>query len=255
MATNADTEEQEQSQTEEDRTDLIKKAKEEAVEPQADESDSEEDQEDTGDSEEGQTDDATEDSESQEEESTFTKGDGFDWVKGETPEEYARSLEQAYSNSTKEALKWKNLYEGKETDEPADNHPILEQAKRREEMAMQKEYEQFTDKYPQMSSPDNASKLEKRVLTISKAIQEDEKREPSFAEVLTLAATSFGWKPDNSEQVAAAAKDVASSSARTEPPKATPKSKISKEMIETAKKYFPNKSEAELIKELEPHVS
>lgn len=251
MATNADEDAKSDKKDEE-----VKEDNEETKDADASDETSEDSQGD-----DGQTDDDTDEGESKEAPQTFTKGEGFDWVKGETPEEAFENLKTAYQNSTAEALKWKRKAEGKDTttkqsskEEAAIDSPILRQAERRELEAMNKEYDGFLGRYPSAHEPGNAEKLEKRVQSISKAIQEDENREPAFTEVLGLAAASLGWKEDTSGKVAAAMKDAASSSTKSSSPKATSKSKVTPAQIKAAKKFMPGKSDAEIAKELEPYA-
>lgn len=250
MATNA--EDDDKSNNEEVVTEDDEESKDESVDTSEDTDNSDE---------EGQTDDETDKDDSQDEKPTFTKGEGFDWVKGDTPEEYARNLEKAYQNSTAEALKLKRKVEGKDTsdDKKSDDtvSPILRQAERRELEAMNKEYDSFLSDYPVANDPSNAEKLNRRVQAISKAIQEDEDREPAFAEVLSVAATSLGWKKDTSGKVAEAMKDAASSSTRSSSPKSAPKSKVTPAQIKAAKKFgwANGLSDAEIAKELEPHAA
>ncbi len=250
MATNADEDDKSKKDESVNENEEEKGAEDTSVNDDSNDSDQGDD--------DGQTDDDTTDD--SKEKSTFTKGEGFDWVKGETPEEYARNLEKAYQNSTAEAFKWKRKVEGKDTEDKSEKterqevSPILRQAERRELQAMNKEYDDFLGRYPSANEPGNADKLNKRVQSISKAIQEDEGREPTFAETLSLAAASMGWKEDTSGKVAAAMKDAAASSTRSSSPKGNPKSKVTPAQIKAAKKFWPGKSDAEIIKELEPHA-
>src|SRR5690606_9800822 len=146
MSTNDDKPKETEDKTVEEGAEVtdsdLKKLKDqlEGVEPEKEDEPSEEEQAEEaeegaeGESEESketESEEAAEEEETESEEETeeetkseetFTKK--YKNIKGDTPEEYAQNLEQAYSNSTSEALKWKKMYE--------DAQPALKKA---EEMA------------------------------------------------------------------------------------------------------------------------
>lgn len=232
----------------------------------------------------GQTDDQTEDEgseddstdDSAEEASEFVKE--FDYIKGDTPEEYARNLEKAYQNSTAEALRLKRELEapstapatetpdtGTETGEGQEQAPLTSAlelyAKQQMDKDITQAFAKFQVDYPQVAEQTNYDQFTRRVAILSKTILDSENRLAEPAELYSLSAVSLGWEktdstPDDKDKLAMAAKDKAATGRQGSTPGARPKgSKVSEAMIAANLKMYPGKTRDEIIKELEPHIS
>jgi hypothetical protein len=278
MATNADTTvvDDDKSVTEEDLRSL-KYPEDEVettqVEDETTEGDEdEEDSEDTSE-EDGQTDDqATEEEDDESDEApAFVKE--FDYIKGDTPEEYAKNLEAAYKNSTSEALRLKGeldqaakapataQVEEDKKEETTVTSPLELYAKQKMDEEIQSAYDNFRKEYPQSADPTEYGKFTNQVSTFSRVIMETENRLASPAELYSKAAISLGWQkketaPDAKDKLGMALKDGAATSKTTSgPSKPAPKGpKVTEAMLKANRQMYPGKTDAEIIEELTPYL-
>lgn len=243
----------------------------EASEGEETSEDSEETGESDGQTETGAEDEATEETqttESAEEPSEFVKE--FPNIKGDTPEEYRRNLEIAYKNSTTEALRLKALTDasteqadiGETLPAEADVEPssYLElYAKQQLEEDITNAYADFSKDYStQIQDPAEYAKFVRTTATLSKTIQESEKRVAKPGELYTKAAIILGWPsesaPTSKDKLDAALKDSASTTKTTSATKKVPKSKVTDQMVAVNRAMYPNKTDDEIRTELEPYV-
>lgn len=286
MATNADNnnvDDDDKQVSEEDLRDLkypkddVETSDEEDETSEEDE-DSEEESDDTGD-DDGQTDDEAEDGESEEDEETDSDDDTpefvkqFSHIKGETPEEYARNLEIAYQNSTAEALRLKELSEkappvadATKDDDASDDEitpadPVSLFMKQKMDEEIDAAYADFSKQYTQVSDPAEYDKFTREVNTLSRTILASQGRMASPREVYSKAAVILDWKPQetapsNEEKVGMALKDsAANTKTSSAPKKKVTKSKVTDAMVQTNRLMYPDKSDDEIRKELEPFVN
>lgn len=252
------------------------KAESEGVETSKEEDEPDEiDQEDGTDEDTGEegdqiADESAEDEDSQEEES-FVKE--FPNIKGDTPEEYAKNLEIAYKNSTAEALRLKGVAEAPSTTPPVPEAPEDGQqqpvpptdtlsiwAKQKLDQEIDTAYIAFQKDYPQVTEPEKYTEFTREVSVLADTIMRSQGRLASPDEVYSKAAISLGWtkgsEPDSKEQLGMALKDRGASSKASGAAKTTPKTpKVSQAMLEANRKMYPNKSDADIIKELTPFIS
>lgn len=248
---------------------------------ETDESDESDDDgsEDTG-TDDGQTDDQAEDEDSEddstddsdEETSEFVKE--FDNIKGDTLEDYARSLEEAYRNSTTEAIRLKQENDGLKSTTSADDTkdsgdatgtaPVTDvaqlYAKQKMDQEITEAYTAFSKSYTQVNDPAEYNKFTAEVSTLSRTILDSQKRLASPAELYSKAAVILGWepvdnKPTGKEKVGMALKSRAAvTKASSGPKKSKPASKVTNAMIIANRKMYPGKTDAEIQAELEPYV-
>lgn len=199
------------------------------------------------------------------EESAFVKQ--FPNIKGDTPEEYAKNLEIAYQNSTKEALRLKELSEAsrqsssEEEDAPVD--PVSLWVKQQLDEEITTAYTSFSKDFPQVTDADNYGAFTKTVGLVQQTIMSAEGRMAKPAELYKKAAIILGWEPvttpTSEEKLGMALKDSAAvsnaSSKASSASGAVPKSKVTDKMVDTYKKMYPGKSDADIRKELEPYVN
>lgn len=206
----------------------------------------------------------------------------FDYIKGDTPEEYAKNLEVAYKNSTTEAMRLKGeLDEAQKappvTQPPADDKtPIGEtppatpatpksptdlyvQQKLDEEIYSA--FEVTKKEYPQVSDPAEYAKFTREVQIFSRTIMETQGRLASPAELYGKAAVSLGWEkkatePDEKDKLGMATKNSAGTSrSAAAPAKPKPVGKqVSPKMLAMNRKFYPGKTDAEIIEELTPYL-
>lgn len=286
MATNAD--EQGADNTDQDAEDILRSSKypKDEVETSKEEdetSDGEETEEDTeADGEDdGQTDDEAEgdkDSEEKskeedsEDEDLFVKK--FPNIKGENLPEYTKTLEEAYDNSTSEAMKWKKRAEEAEAklgsdDKDSDKEeqgsedatdPLKMWAQQNLDKEVSEAYDDFVKIYPQATEEANYEKFKEEVATLSQTILTRQKRLASPRELYTKAAVILGWKPTETqptkgERLKSALKDGAAIPKTTSGTKKRPKSNVTDGQIAVYRKMNPNdnKSDADIRKELEEY--
>lgn len=199
----------------------------------------------------------------------------FDYIKGDTPEEYAKNLEAAYENSSVEgrrinaelqALKNAPPTTEVETEEkPSDTPPLRPldlYAKQKMDEDIQKAYTTFQTEYPQVSEPTNYDLFTKEVATFSRTILDSQGRLASPSELYSKAAISLGWEkknapPDDKDKLGMALKDGAATSkptsASTKPKPNTPK--VSEAQLKLNRKMYPGKTDQEIIEELTPYLT
>lgn len=192
----------------------------------------------------------------------------FPNIKGDTPEEYARNLEKAYQNSTKEALRLKGLQEAPkitstEDEGEADQKtttPLELWAQQELNKKITKAYTNFSKEYPQVEEKADYDKFTRRVSALSKTILSDEGRLEEPATLYRMAAASLGWKsegePTEKEKLGMALKEKgASSKPGASGAKPSTKSKVTDGMIKASKMMYPGKTDAEIREELEPYIT
>lgn len=274
MATNADQDDtstvvdDDKEVTEEDLRDLKYGSTDVETSEEEDETEvteeNEEESEETGEAD-GQTEDQAEAEESDEEPEAPQFVKEFPYIKGDTPEEYAKNLELAYKNSTSEALKWKGLAEGKtdsntdKQEEPVDLDPNALYIKQLRDNEITTAFSEITKHYPQVNDQTEYNKFVSTVGVLSNTILQSEKRLASPKELYSKAAVILGWEPegkvDDKDKLGNALKDRAAvsktSSATT---KKISKSKVTDAIIAANRLMYPEKTDAEIREELEPWV-
>lgn len=212
-----------------------------------------------------ETDTAEEEPEEAEEEETPSFVKEFPHIKGDTPEEYAKNLEEAYKNSTTEALRLKGLAErSTETEEdtpPVDSSdPTSLYIKQKMDEEMATAYTSFQKKYPQAApGTPEFDTFVREVDFLSRTILSSQGRLAPPAELYQKAAVILGWeadKVDDKDKLSAALKDSAASSRTTTSTKKAPKSKVTDAEIAIAKKtWAAGKSDADIRAELEQYTN
>jgi hypothetical protein len=187
--------------------------------------------------------------EPEEEKPTFAKE--FPNIKGDTPEEYARSLEEAYKNSSSEAIRLKQELETKpeppETD--VSTHPAVQYAESMMQNEVNSAFEKFSGDYPQVRDMDTFEKFRKAVGGVSDAFRQAEGRTPTFEEAYYKTAELLGWQKE--DKLGAAAKGAAASPKTNSATKSAPKSTVTDKQLEVGRHMFPGKTDSEIRKELE----
>lgn len=226
----------------------------------------------------GQTDDEATDDTSEEDSTDDSDDDASDQyvkefpnIKGDTLEDYARSLEDAYKNSTTEAIRLKKENDelktgkGAETSDDTQAEPLtVEQLyiKQQMEKEVNEAYADFSKTYPQVNDPSEFNQFSREVEVLAQSIRASQNRIVSAAELYSKAAVILGWepeatttKPTGKEKVGMALKGRAAiTKTSSGPKKSTPTSKVTQAMILTNRKMYPNKTDAEIREELEPYV-
>jgi len=237
----------------------------------------EEESEEAGD-DDGKTDTDAEEDESEEEDKTASDEDDSEFVKefpnikGDTLEDYARSLESTIRESSNEGKRLadenKTLraqLESKDTgteDKSADNKgpidPNLLYAQRLVNQDVEKTFAEFKKSYPQTDDPieyqkfqDEAAALQGYYLSRNQIL--------IGSELYTRVASNLGWqsvadKPDDKTKLGVALKNKAAITKTSSAVKQVKKSKVTDQMLAVNRLMYPNKTDAEIIAELEPHV-
>lgn len=191
--------------------------------------------------------------------STFDKR--FTQFKGETPEEYAKNLEDGYQNSSQEALRLKKQLDelraeklsevaqadggkgegdGKQAQQPQSITDMW--ASQEMQRQHREQYGAFAAKHPEVNEDDDLfQKLDEETGKYMDYVHKTQNRVPELAESL-----NFAWKilrPDDTdsrqEQVATAAKSAGSASKTKSVAKDTDKPQFSDKAIETARRIDP----------------
>lgn len=252
-----------------DEADKEEEQEEQETEENSEETESEEEQS-TEDEEEAET----------EESKTFTKQ--FPNLKGETKDEYVKSLEEAYQNSTTEALRLKTVADdsaklvdeakriianansgngnnqvesGTETNPSLltlDSNPDVQYAKALREKDMVEAFDKFTKEYPQAREPDDFDRFQKASTGAYQAFEAGRGRKPTFGELYLTIANTLGWQPvTNSAKKDAAIKNATASSQTISSTQSTAKQpKVSDAEIDVYQRMFPSKDRATAVKEL-----
>lgn len=213
---------------------------------------------------ESQDESQKEESSSEEEQSskvsTFTKPQGFEWVKGDTQEEFIAGLTEAYKNSTGEALRLKDQLKTATT--PTDDKgqttdlntlPEIQMLRAEQQSKMIEAFDEFAQKYPQAREPDSFEKFQKASDGVAQAFVAANGRLATYPELFNGVAQVLGWQASQAAKDAALKSATASSGAAggttAAPPKRSP---FSNKTLEITRRIPGNerKSDAALIKEL-----
>lgn len=199
----------------------------------------------------------------------------FPNIKGDTLEEYSRGLEEAYKNSTAEALRLKRELDELKASKPApaDNaddddgdkapapssDPLTMWAKQSLEREIDEAYADFRKIYPQVDDEAEYAKFTKEVATLSTTIQNSQNRMATPRELYTKAAVILGWeadKPTSQDRLKVAIKNGAAISKSSGAIKKPVRSKVDDNQVAIYRKMNPsdNKSDSEIRKELEAFV-
>ena len=247
----------------------LKKAKDEVETSQeADEtSKTEEDQEESEETseEEGKTDDSQDEEteEESEESSEFVKE--FPNIKGDTLEEYARELEKTQRLSEQEGKRLSNELKALQTKAPEteseeDTGPVDPRLLYVDKLVnddVQTQFAEFKKQYPQLDDPLEYDKFEAEAASLNSYYVENKKQILTAKELYPKVANILGWEPnivDSKDKLNIALKDKAAVSKTTSSTKTPSKSKVTDQMVAVNRLMYPNKTDAEIIKELEPHV-
>lgn len=181
------------------------------------------------------------------------------------PEHDLEWYKTAYEQSTKEGLRLKGELD-KKVEPPAvsvtpesDDSVLTPEQLYVKQMLIKESDDAFSEvlrRYPQVKDPDTYKRFSETAKIVSKTIVDVEKRLPFAKELYAKTAVIMGLQADNSDELGAALKDGASSPrTASSAPGPAPKSKVTEEMIATNLKMYPNKTRAEIIEELEPHIN
>lgn len=220
--------------------------------------------------EDGQTDNQTEqettEDKTEEESEQFVKE--FPNLKGNTPEEYAKSLETAYRNSFAELKRIRDEAAAKETpigkvddeiEEFDTSDPVSLYMKQKMDEEISNTFEQFSKEFPQAKDPSEYDKFTQEVALLSKTILASQKRLASPKELYLKAAVILGWESANKvtdkEKLGIAMKNSAATSKTTSAAaKKANHSKVTDQMVAANRLMYPDKTDAQIREELEPYV-
>lgn len=200
---------------------------------------------------------------SEEEPSTFTKPQGFEWVKGETPEAFIENLIEAYKNSSGEALKLRDQLKNAQTPAPPadttgqtpdlNSLPEIQMLRAEQQTKMISAFDEFAEKYPQAREPDSFEKFQKASDGVAQAFVAANGRLATYPELFQGVAQVLGWQASNAQRDAAikAAGSGSGSAGGTTAAPAKP-SPFNAETLRITRRIPGNekKSDSELIKEL-----
>lgn len=183
----------------------------------------------------------------------------FPNIKGDTPEEYAKNLEAAYQNSTAEALRLKDLTVAPKDDEDETQAPSLTDLYVKQELdtKMNTAWGNVLKTYSEATDPFEYDKFTKTVAVINNTILQSEDRLAPPDELYSKAAVILGWEPNApsaEDKLKMAVKDSASSGKTSSATKKTSPTKVTDAMLSANRKMYPNKTDAEIRKELEPYI-
>ena len=203
-----------------------------------------------------------EDSEDTEETPTFVKQ--FPNIKGDTPEEYLKNLEESYKHSTTEALRLKQLSEvGKSEDDLEDTStgvvdPRLLYLDRIVEGDINKTYAVFREEYPQVDDPAEYEKFNTEVTALASYFLNSKGTAALASELYPKAAAILGWQKqavDSKDKLSMALKSKAASTKTTSSTKPkTKQSKVSDKEVQMFRLMNPGTelTDAKIREELEP---
>lgn len=202
-------------------------------------------------------------------------------IKGDTVADYARNLEGTVIESNKEgkrladenaALKQQLAGKGSGDDGKGSgdgsgdgsqvdvSNPLELYAKQKMDAEIANAFTAFQKDYPQ-AVPGTAeyAAFTNEVAILSGTILQSQKRLASPEELYNKAAVILGWEkgtnnPTDKEKLSMAVKGQAAVTKTSSSTKQVPKSKVTAEMIATNKKMYPDKTEEQIRKELEPFV-
>jgi hypothetical protein len=185
----------------------------------------------------------------------------------EVPSHDLEWYKKAYEQSTTEALRLKGELDKKveapqvtETStETSDDSVLTPEQLYVKQMLIKESDEAFAgivEKYPSVKDPDTYKRFSETAKIVSKTIVDAEKRLPLAKELYDKTAIILGLQADTSDELGAALKDGASATRiAAATPGPAPKSKVTDEMVAANLKMYPNKTRAEIIEELEPHIN
>ena len=219
--------------------------------------------EEAGESEEQSEEQAEETEDKTEESEAFVKQ--FSNIKGDTPEEYAKNLETAYSNSFAELKRLRDAGKtntesgGDENEEAEATDPISLYMKQKMDEEITEAYTEFSKHFPQVADPVEYDKFTSEVAILSRTIHGSQGRLASPKELYSKAAVILGWeaadKVSDKDRLGNALKDSAAvSKTSNASTKSKKPSKVSDAMIAANRRMYPNKTDAEIRAELEPYV-
>lgn len=243
-------------------------------------SDDDEDDAGTGADDDGKTDGESEDDASTEDASEFVKE--LPNIKGDTVVDYARNLESTIRESSNEGkrladenaeLKRQLATKGTGADQgnadgntaPATkeidiNDPVALFAKQEMDARVTEAFTAFQKDYPQaVPGTTEYANFSNTVAVLTNTILQAEKRLANPNELYTKAAVILGWEkadssPTGKEKLGMAIKGQAAVTKTSSATKTIPKSKITKAEIELNMRMYPDKTEAQIRKELEPYA-
>lgn len=203
--------------------------------------------------------------------STFTKPEGYEWVKGDTLEEFNQNLITAYENSTKEALRLRQAAQpqapaaspaptGGQPQFDINSIPEIQMLRAEQQSKMIDAFDDFAKKYPQAREPQSFDQFEKASAGASQAFASAFGRVPTYPELFEKTAQLLGWQASdkNTARKDAAIKEAGASTGTSTPTAAPPKaSPFSAKSLEIARRIPGNesKSDADLVKELTAAVA
>jgi len=208
---------------------------------------------------------AESDDEADEDTSEFVKQ--YPNIKGDTLDEYARGIEEAYQNSTSEALRLKKLLDeatsinsdtsvGEADDAAPITDPRLLYLDQILDKDIQDSFAEFKKSHPQVNDPLEYDKFQKKVASMSTYIMQSEQRVAPASELYSMVAAILGWKPetavDSKERLAVAVKGTAAVSKTSSTTKPKVKSSITDAEVAIAKNMWAGgMSDADIRKQLE----
>lgn len=212
------------------------------------------------------TDEQDKPAEPDEENATFTKPEGFEWVKGDTEKEFIDNLTIAYKNSTAEALRLKQVAE-QPAPQPAQDAPTqapaltpeqqqaLQYAQATQQSEMVKAFDDFAKVFPQAREPQAFDQFTKASNGVAQGFVAAFSRVPTYPELFERTAQILGWKPEDGKKDAAIKEAAAEGNVVNSAPKTVPKTRLTESQLEMGRKMLPNLSDQELAKELSANLT
>jgi hypothetical protein len=233
---------------------------------------SEEESEETSEGD-GKTGDQTEEEESEESDQTESDEDTSEFVKefpnikGDTLEDYAREMEKTLHLSNAEGKRLSdelkaNTSTTTKTDESEEDSgpvdPRLLYVDRLVNNDAQKAFTEFKKTYPQADDPAEYAKFESEVAALS-GYYISRKQMLTAEELYPRVASILGWDPatdrvNSNDKLGIALKNKAAVSKTSSSAKQVKKSKVTDAMLAFNRLAYPNKTDEEIRKELEPYV-
>lgn len=183
------------------------------------------------------------------------------------PEKDLDWYKKAYDESTAEGLRQKARADALEAAKTSAPPVITVQAEEGETLTPEQLYirgkqKEETDaafgevrkNFPQVNDPEEYKRFVATAQIFGKAISESEGRFPSPTELYRKTVIDLGWADESQERLGAALKDGAASPRISSGGAKTQTSKVTDAMIIANRKWYPDKTDAEIREELEPHV-
>lgn len=215
---------------------------------------------------------------------TFTKQ--FPNLKGESWEEYGPELETAYNNSFTEGLRLNKelervngeLAEARRviaTGQPAGQAPQggqpatvtpgatdvsqlpeIQMVRSWATQQMTTAFDKFKGQYPQVLDQDNFKKFTDAATAVGNVFISVNGREPTYDELFAAEANYFGWQPSTVDAAKGSrVRDAAAGSRVTSTsPQGQRRTRVTDAQVDAYMRMFPNKSRADVVKELEEVV-